>query len=91
MLESEQLGHVVRVLRSENKNSKYAPVMGIRYDGLYKVVSHTILDVKTAMYRFKLVREPGQDPIRYTGEGVRPTRYEIKAYREIQSNLANMK
>lgn len=55
----------LRVLRSAGLDSKWAPSVGLRYDGLY-----IITDIETkqntlggAYYRFRLEREPGQQPI----------------------------
>jgi len=66
---SYQRGTPVRVIRGYNLPSKYAPIDGYRYDGIYKVI-----DVRTEkskdgfqICRFKLRREPGQPSI--------PTRY----------------
>lgn len=60
-----------------NKKSKYAPVEGIRYDGLYEITAEEVLDEKTGMYRFTLIRLPGQYPIRYQGVEARPTQQEL--------------
>lgn len=78
MLESYTNKQPLRVLRAVNKNSKYAPKEGIRYDGLYKVTDKVILDPKTAMFRFTMERISGQDPIRYKGVEIRPTHEELK-------------
>jgi len=88
MLESCNKGQVVRVLRAVNKNSLYAPKAGIRYDGIYKVTNKELLDGKTAMYRFLLERQPGQDPIRYKGVETRPTERELQEFNRIQQLLA---
>jgi len=88
MLESCNKGQVVRVLRAVNKNSLYAPKAGIRYDGLYKVTNQELLDGKTAMYRFILERQPGQDPIRFKGVETRPTERELQEFNRIQQLLA---
>lgn len=91
MLETERMGQVLRVMRAENKKSKFAPKKGIRYDGLYRIVGHALVDQTKAMYVFTLTREPGQDPIRFAPPEVRPTDLEIKAFANIQTNLATMK
>ena len=64
--------------------SLYRPEIGFRYDGLYDVVNSERLDGRESLrqrHRFKLVRVPGQDPIR-GGNGLekRPTQQEIDAY-----------
>ncbi|KAL8648646.1 MAG: hypothetical protein Q9210_004872 [Variospora velana] len=90
MLESFRLTKPVRVLRSAGlagKHSNYRPVKGIRYDGIYHVTGYELLDKGTSMYRFTLVRCPGQDPIRYQGEEVRPTEEELRAYSKIEGYL----
>ncbi|KFY31725.1 hypothetical protein V493_00854 [Pseudogymnoascus sp. VKM F-4281 (FW-2241)] len=87
LLESYETKQPLRVLRAENKNSKFAPKKGIRYDGLYTVVEHTILDADTAMYRFSLRRCKGQDPIRYKGQEARPTSQELREYALIRESL----
>jgi hypothetical protein len=69
----------VRVIRTAKlpKDNPYRPAKGLRYDGLYDVVSYEILHAETAMHRFELRRRPGQDPIRYMGVEARPTDEEI--------------
>ncbi|RDL42443.1 uncharacterized protein BP5553_02422 [Venustampulla echinocandica] len=71
--ETYRKGQPLRVLRAQNKNSKYAPSEGIRYDGLYKITDYEIRDAKEAKIRFTLKRIEGQDPIRYHGVEKRPT------------------
>lgn len=65
MRRSHRLGKPLRVLRSAGLDSKWAPAVGLRYDGLYMIT-----DVETkhntlggAYYRFRLEREQGQQPI----------------------------
>ncbi|KFY17460.1 hypothetical protein V492_00654 [Pseudogymnoascus sp. VKM F-4246] len=87
LLESYKSKQPLRVLRAENKNSKFAPKRGIRYDGLYTVVEYTILDAATAMYRFSLRRCKDQDPIRYRGPEARPTAQELQQYALIRESL----
>ena len=71
MLKAHGSQQPVRVLRSSSlpASNSYRPARGIRYDGLYRIISHEILDQKTAMYRFSLSRLEEQDPIRYRGAG----------------------
>lgn len=84
MLESVNNRHV-RLIRSSNLKSKYAPEMGFRYDGLYDVVSFERLDSpgsERQRHQFKLVRCAGQDDIRATGSAKRPTKQEVKAHKD---------
>ena len=83
------LGTPVRVLRSSALPARnpYRPSRGLRYDGLYDVVSFEILDEATAMHRFLLERREGQDPIRYTGVQARPTNEEVAEYTKIRGLL----
>ncbi|RPA73935.1 hypothetical protein BJ508DRAFT_44235 [Ascobolus immersus RN42] len=80
LLDAEKKKGVVRVLRSAKCGSRYAPDVGIRYDGLYRVTGKIPMgEEREAHYRFTLVREEGQPPIRcakdWEGER-RPTKYE---------------
>lgn len=78
-------GIPVRFIRSSKaaSHSKYAPPIGFRYDGLYDVVSYELKDKAKERYCFKLVRQPGQGPIR-GGDGpeARPTRQEIERFKQ---------
>ncbi|KAL7267701.1 hypothetical protein RUND412_009699 [Rhizina undulata] len=67
----------VRVLRSFQCNSRWSPSAGIRYDGLYKVLSYSQEQNRSGerYYQFELRREPGQPPI----DQSRPTPLEIRA------------
>lgn len=90
MLESAKLKNPIRVLRSAalaGKHSKYRPSKGLRYDGLYEITDHELLDKGTSMYRFSLERCAGQDPIRYQGVEIRPTEEELGQYGKIQALL----
>ena len=88
LLESEKKGQVIRVLRSAALNNKYAPAQGIRYDGLYKIASHEVLDASKHMHRFIMNREPGQTPIRFEGEGARPSTHELNKYYQVQDLMS---
>ncbi|KAK4503813.1 hypothetical protein PRZ48_004728 [Zasmidium cellare] len=84
MIHSVGKKNPVRLIRSHNLKSKWAPIKGFRYDGLYDVVEKERIDPEgnpRARYRFKLVRRDGQDPIR-GGDGPerRPTVQEVEAY-----------
>ncbi|KAF2177663.1 hypothetical protein K469DRAFT_602517 [Zopfia rhizophila CBS 207.26] len=77
----------VRVIRSWNltKSNPYRPLRGFRYDGLYNVVGYQLQNAEKAIYRFKLIRVPGQDPIRYEDNRARrPTRFEIDEYDKLR-------
>ena len=89
MLKSYESQQPVRVLRSASlpANNTYRPARGIRYDGLYGITSHEILDEGTAMYRFSLVRLGGQDPIRYGGEGMIPSNAQIVELNKIRERI----
>lgn len=83
LLQSEKTGNPVRLIRSSKVNSPFAPKIGLRYDGLYKVLSHELLDPINSIrqrHRFRLQRLPGQDPIRGEGPEKRPTEQEVEAY-----------
>jgi hypothetical protein len=64
----------IRVVRSYKgcEKSKYCPIEGYRYDGLYEVVDYKLLDSLTQHYEFQLQRIADQDPIRWQGEEIRP-------------------
>ncbi|KAH0536495.1 hypothetical protein FGG08_006620 [Glutinoglossum americanum] len=81
--------HPVRVIRTAKlpKSNGYRPTKGLRYDGLYDVISYEILHTETAMHRFELRRRPGQDPMRYTGVEARPTDEEIAEFAKIRGLL----
>ncbi|MCJ1439240.1 hypothetical protein MMC27_008632 [Xylographa pallens] len=84
--ESRDLHTPIRVLRSFAlpASNQYRPAKGLRYDGLYNVVSFTILDEESAMHAFKLTRREGQDPIRYQGVERRPTDEQLAEYAKIR-------
>jgi hypothetical protein len=86
LLTSAVLANPIRVIRSAqlNKKNKYRPELGLRYDGLYQVRGHTKIDQETAMYRFRLERCEGQDPIRFEGKAKRPTVYEVREYERLK-------
>ena len=76
--------HPVRLIRSSKLNSKYKPVKGFRYDGLYDVTGYEMLDPPNSLrqrYRFTLERRRDQDPIRGgSGPERRPTTQEDAEY-----------
>jgi hypothetical protein len=80
LIESHKLQNEIRVLRSHQlpKNNPYRPVVGLRYDGCYKVHNMKLIDPEKQKYKFKLVRCEGQFPIRCEDNAARrPTRFEI--------------
>jgi len=80
---SLKLQQPVRLMRSSKLGEKnpYQPVLGVRYDGLYKVTGEKLVDQAKAHYVFRLERVPGQSPIRYRGDEARPYPQEIDAFR----------
>jgi hypothetical protein len=82
LLRSAALLNPIRVIRSAqlSKKNKFRPQLGFRYDGLYVVRGFTMVDQDKAMYRFRLERIEGQDPIRWHGKASRPTSFEIRVY-----------
>lgn len=85
--ETYRKGEPVRVLRAQNKSSRYAPKDGIRYDGLYKITDYEIRDAKEAKIRFTLKRVEGQDPIRFQGVEKRPSPQELAERVKIRAFL----
>ena len=91
LMRSLTLGTPVRLLRTAKlpASNEYRPAKGVRYDGLYDVVSQTHEfktpeEEKQALYSFHLVRRPGQDPIRNEGESRRPTERELIEYAKLE-------
>lgn len=84
LLKALKLGTKIRVIRSSHlpKSNEYRPAEGLRYDGLYTIKSHVILEEQKHIYRVKLVRIPGQDPIRYKGEMAKPSSEDLRRYQE---------
>ncbi|KAL8648923.1 MAG: hypothetical protein Q9226_005792 [Calogaya cf. arnoldii] len=80
----------IRVFRkgAAGKYTAYSPSCGLRYDGLYQISGKECLHVDTSMYRFNLVRCPGQDPIRHKGPEERPTQQEKARYAQLGTALA---
>jgi hypothetical protein len=91
MLRSAKSGNEIRVIRSSNlteKKSKYRPEVGFRYDGLYKIKSFEMVSIEKEMYRFRLERCPGQQPIRCEDNAARrPTIFEVEAYKKLKSKV----
>ncbi|KAG0136932.1 PUA-like domain-containing protein [Tuber indicum] len=65
LIKSYQTREAVRVLRSSKCDSRWAPAVGIRYDGLYRVMTYEIEEDHEGKpyYRFELQRILGQEPI----------------------------
>lgn len=76
----------VRVLRSSGGRSKLSPTVGIRYDGLYRVVAMgEKLNTKGGRYeQFKLQRLYGQGDLAALARG-RPTAAEVRDHGKIQN------
>ena len=81
LLRSVETREPIRVLRASGSKWKHAPRVGIRYDGLYSVVSFEEVDKGDdgAYLRFKLSRLPGQNPINLA----RPTATEVVQYNRV--------
>lgn len=78
----------VRLMRSSNiLNSQFKPSHGFRYDGLYDVVEKELISNIKQHYRFHLVRQRGQTPIRYKRPEARPTPQEIEALQKLERDL----
>ena len=75
----------IRVLRSAGKGGKWAPKIGIRYDGLYTISDRELVDERKQLYRYRLVRMPDQAPIRNEGDTVRPNKAEVEAYNKFRN------
>ncbi|CUS10143.1 unnamed protein product [Tuber aestivum] len=68
LIKSYQTRKAVRVLRSSKCNSRWAPAVGIRYDGIYRVMNYEIEEDHEGKpyYQFELQRILGQEPINTT-------------------------
>ena len=87
LIKNCELKQPVRFLRSHNLHSPYRPDVGLRYDGLYDVVSYRKVEPeKRQRHVFRLLRVPGQDPIRGTEPAKRPTKQEVEAYQKDRKN-----
>jgi hypothetical protein len=75
----------IRVLRSAKGDSRFAPCVGIRYDGLYKIVAEEKkFNAKGGAYlRFRLVRQGGQVDIDLT----RPDQRERQAFAILKQSV----
>ena len=83
LLRSHETGIAVRVFRSwcASKIVPLRPWKGLRYDGLYTVVDYELLKNRRQIYRFKMERVRGQNPIHGT----------VKASRESTSQVQQRK
>ncbi|KAF1829348.1 hypothetical protein BDW02DRAFT_510144 [Decorospora gaudefroyi] len=88
LMTSARTGLPVRVIRSAQlaKGNKYRPEMGLRYDGLYRVVSYQETDKEKAVYRFRLERCAGQAAIRCQGKASRPTSFECEEFIRLKAD-----
>lgn len=64
----------------------YRPEVGFRFDGLYIIESYETLRIEKALYRFKLVRRPGQGPIRARGPGMRSDATDAQELKKIRAD-----
>ena len=88
LLEAVRRQSAVRVIRAwAAKTTTYLPRKGLRYDGLYDVTKHVLLDADTAMYRFTLVRQQGQGAIRHLGQSARPNAQELETYGRLRQQF----
>lgn len=90
LLESEKKDIPIRLLRGSKLATinPYRPESGLRYDGLYKITSHELLENKSQLHRFRLQRMEGQTPIRHKGKEARPTPEENEELKAVQNHLA---
>jgi hypothetical protein len=82
MQTAHRLQKPIRVIRSSRSDWKYAPTIGCRYDGLYKIVKQTTPKNENggAYVRFELKREENQPDYDLS----RPTADEKRAFDRIQ-------
>lgn len=75
----------IRVLRTAGGKWRNCPAKGIRYDGLYRIVSDGIAKNKLggAYVRFKLVREGNQRSI----DLGRPTQMERDVFERLKNSI----
>lgn len=82
----------IRLLRSAKMHtestSPYRPAEGMRYDGLYHVVSYEVKNLDAQAHLFRLVRLPDQGTIRFQGPEIRPTPEELQALDEARRDRA---
>ena len=80
--QSISTGKPVRVIRTSSSHYQHAPIAGLRYDGLYTVVSSaTAYNGNGGAYiQFKLQRQDGQAPIATN----RPTRREADEFAKVR-------
>ena len=92
LLKNVESGIAVLLFRSSSlpKENPYRPVVGIRADGFYTVVSFEIVDNETAMHKFKLVRVAGQTPIRSTGKYAKPSLNEVAIWEDMYGRESMM-
>ncbi|KAA8575553.1 hypothetical protein EYC84_004694 [Monilinia fructicola] len=84
---SLERGTLIRVLRAADAGSAWAPAVGVRYDGLYKIVGKEEMakeEGKKQNYRYKLLRCENQKPFPFQGEDSRPTMEEKAEFMEMK-------
>lgn len=83
LMMSKTSGRPVRLLRASKGNSAFAPKVGIRYDGLYKVMDYSQQETNdgVAYWRFTLERLAGQMPIDLS----KPSNEQRKEYARMMS------
>ena len=76
---------MIRVLRTSAGKASHCPAKGIRYDGLYRIISEgSAKNKKNGAYvRFKLMREVNQPEINLN----RPTEAEKDIYDRLKSSV----
>lgn len=76
LMMSKTRGRPVRLLRAAKGNSAFAPKVGIRYDGLYRVINYSQQETNDGVpyWRFTLERLAGQAPIDKSKPGVEDRR-----------------
>jgi uncharacterized protein (UPF0147 family) len=80
LLKSHETRTPVRVFRSWKASKKvgHRPAQGYRYDGLYEVIDYECLKQRRQIYRFRMKRVRGQNPIHGVKEA-EPTARKRKA------------
>lgn len=63
LLTAYEKRHPVHALRSGDmpETNAYRPAIGIRYDGLYRIIRCRFFDAEKSDYRFNMRRIPGHD------------------------------
>lgn len=82
LMKSIETGRPVRVLRGYTGKSRYAPEKGLRYDGLYTIVSYRVRKngLGGVYEQFLMQRREGQPDLEEIAR-TRPSQQELRAYR----------